>query len=135
MPLHFDNLAEPSGLGLRISHEPGKPLCAVEVDGREVEVVSLGLDEAGGPGYMPTWLLLRVEPAVTVLLHACGDGSGWREADEGATDFSIRSGRSSRDYMTFTCGRCGSLHRMSGEGAIHWPEPFDDQVPRRRSQT
>jgi hypothetical protein len=125
-PIRYENLPEPPDLGIRIGHSPEKPLCTVEIDGREVEVISLRLDSDARPPQMPTWLFLRTGPALTMLLHTCGDGLGWREVDEGAPHFAIRSDITSQGYMTFTCHRCASIHRMRSDGSIDWPGTFVD---------
>ena len=124
--IRYEKLPEPPNLAVRVGHSPEMPLCTVEIDGCEVEVISLRLDSEARPPQMPTWLLLRASPALTMLLHTCGDGSGWREVDEGAPHFAIRSDSSAQGYMTFACLRCSSVHRMRADGGIDWPGMFVD---------
>lgn len=128
----YENLPEPPGPGLQIGRASETPFCTVAIDDREIEVISVRLDSDARPPRMHTWLFLRAGPALTMLLHTCGDGSGWREVDEGTSHFTIRSDSSSDGYMAFTCLRCASIHRMRGDGFIDWPGMIvDDYLPYR----
>lgn len=128
-PFHYKNLPEPPNLGIRPVDSLEKLRFTVYIEGREVEVISLRWDTAVPPPQMPTWLFLRVSPSLTILLHTCGDGSGWHEVDEGTPHFTVRSDNASQGYMLFNCLRCTSAHRMRADGTIEWTEmAVDDQI-------
>ncbi len=84
LPIRYEDLPEPPNLGLYPKNAEGKLLWYVNADGRDFEVISVRLDEVAQLPLMPTWLFLRIGSAQTLLLHTCGNGSGWREVDEGA---------------------------------------------------
>lgn len=119
--LSFEKPAEPPNLGIRLGILTGKPYNTVEIDGHEVELISVRLDTSALPPLMPTWLFLRLAPERTLLLHTCGAGSGWQEVDEGAPAITIRSGASPRHFTTFTCLCCTSTHCMLQDGSIIRP--------------
>ena len=123
--LRYEHLPEPPNLGIRLAHWEDKLSCTVEVDGRDVEMISVRLDTTVGPSRYPTWLFLRPERGLTTLLHTCGEGLGWREVGEGAPDLTIQSSSSPHGYLTFTCLRCASVHSMRPDGTIDWRETSD----------